>query len=172
MRSRFETIRLSRGLRDRVLTPRYVMVHTFAHLLMNQLTYECGYSSASLRERLYVADTPDPVAALLIYTAAGDSEGTMGGLVRMGKPGYLEPAIYAALAGARWCSSDPVCMELGESGQGPDSCNLAACHSCALVPETACEEFNRFLDRGLVVGTLDSPQLGFFSALLESAPSG
>lgn len=172
MQSRFEIVKSNRGLRDRVLTPRYVMLHTFAHLLMNRLTYECGYSSASLRERLYVADTPDPVAALLIYTAAGDSEGTMGGLVRMGKPGYLEPSIRAALAGASWCSSDPVCMELGESGQGPDSCNLAACHSCALVPETACEEFNRFLDRGLVVGTLDNPELGFFSALLKSPPSG
>jgi hypothetical protein len=29
------------------------------------------------------------------------------------------------------------------TGQGPDSCNLASCHNCALVPEAACEEFNR-----------------------------
>ena len=33
---------------------------------------------------------------------------------------------------------------------------------CALVPETACEVFNRFLDRGLVVGTLTEPEIGFF----------
>ena len=68
-----------------------------------------------------------------------------------------------AITNARWCSSDPVCMD--SHGQGPDSCNLAACHSCALLPETACEEFNRFLDRGLVAGTLDNPGLGFFSSL-------
>ena len=82
----------------------------------------------------------------------------------MGKPGYLEPVVRRALEGAQWCSADPVCMEMGnQGGQGPDSCNLAACHNCALVPETACEEFNRFLDRALVVGSLVDPSLGFFA---------
>ena len=82
----------------------------------------------------------------------------------MGRPGRLEPVVRRAIEGARWCSADPVCMEMGErGGQGPDSCNLAACHNCALVPETACEEFNRFLDRALVAGTLEHPQLGFFN---------
>ena len=162
MRDRFETARRHRSLQQRALTPRLVLVHTLAHLLINRLTYECGYSSASLRERLYVSQGPDPMAALLIYTAAGDSEGTMGGLVRMGQPRYFDPVMSSALQGATWCSSDPVCMELAHQGQGPDSCNLAACHSCALVPETACEEFNRFLDRGLVIGTLDQTGLGYF----------
>jgi hypothetical protein len=131
---------------------------------MNQLTFDCGYSSAALRERLYVSDEPgQELAAILIYTAAGDAEGTMGGLVRMGKPGELEGVLDTAIANARWCAADPVCMEIGaSSGQGPDSCNLAACHSCALVPETACEEFNRFLDRGVLVGTVENPSLGFF----------
>jgi hypothetical protein len=134
---------------------------------MNRLTFECGYSSAALRERIYVSDDQNgPMAAILIYTAAGDAEGTMGGLVRMAKPGYLEPVIRRAVESARWCSADPVCMEMGTSGgQGPDSCNLAACHNCALVPETACEEFNRFLDRALVTGMLSDPKLGFFRDL-------
>jgi hypothetical protein len=125
--------------------------------------FESGYSSASLRERLYASGDPAaPMASMLLYTAAGDSEGTMGGLVRMGQPGALEGVVTAALAAAQWCSSDPVCMEAGEAGQGPDSCNLAACHGCVLVPETACEESNRFLDRGLVVGTHADPSLGYF----------
>lgn len=147
------------------MNARFVMLHTFSHLLINQLTFECGYSSASLRERLYVSEDPSaPMAGVLIYTADGDSEGTMGGLVRMGQPGNLEPAIDKALAGALWCSADPVCMELGgQEGQGPDSTNLAACHNCALVPETACEAFNRYLDRGVVVGTRGDPSIGFFS---------
>jgi hypothetical protein len=69
-----------------------------------------------------------------------------------------------ALEAAKWCSADPVCMEIGaKGGQGPDSCNLAACHNCALVPETACEEFNRFLDRGVVVGDINNRSLGFFT---------
>ena len=105
------------------------------------------------------------MAGLLIYTAAGDSEGTMGGLVRMAKPENLWPVMSNAISDARWCSTDPVCMDSGEKGQGPDSCNLAACHGCALVPETSCEEFNRFLDRGLVIGTFGEPSLGFFSSL-------
>jgi hypothetical protein len=162
---RYQKVQEQRDLRNRHLTPRFILLHTFAHLLMNRLTFECGYSSAALRERLYISDHPDaPMAGILIYTAAGDAEGTMGGLVRMGKPGNFEPMFYAALEAASWCSADPVCMEIGGSGgQGPDSCNLAACHNCALVPETACEEFNRFLDRGLVVGEITNHELGFFT---------
>ncbi|MBE0427391.1 MAG: DUF1998 domain-containing protein [Nitrospirae bacterium] len=162
---RYQQNQISRGLRMKNISPRFVLLHTLAHLLINQLTFECGYSSASLRERLYSSDvTESPMAGILIYTAAGDAEGTMGGLVRMGKQGYFEPMVLKALERASWCSADPVCMEIGNyGGQGPDNCNLAACHNCCLLPETACEEFNRFLDRGLVVGTLDKPDIGFFN---------
>lgn len=154
-----------RGLEEREITPRLILVHTVAHLIINQLIFECGYSTASLRERLFVSnDLDEPMAGLLIYTAAGDSEGTMGGLVRMGKPGNLDSVWETVLVNAEWCSTDPVCMEAGEAGQGPDSCNMAACHSCGLLPETSCEEFNRFLDRGLVIGSLKEPGIGFFSA--------
>ena len=100
---------------------------------------------------------------MLIYTAAGDAEGTMGGLVRMGKPGYLERVLAAALARRELVRGGPrLHGDRKHYGQGPDSCNLAACHSCGLVPETACEEFNRFLDRGVLVGTTEQPELGFF----------
>lgn len=162
---RYNILRQARHLRDRHVGPRYLLLHTLAHLLINRLTYECGYSSAALRERLYVSENPNaPMAGILIYTAAGDAEGTLGGLVRMGKPGQLEPLLERALSGARWCSADPVCMEMGQSGgQGPDSLNLAACHGCSLVPETACEEYNRLLDRGLVIGSNDNSSLGYFN---------
>ena len=106
------------------------------------------------------------MAGLLIYTSAGDSEGTMGGLVRMGNPGYLEKIIYKALEHTMWCSADPVCID--SKGQGPGSCNLAACHSCVLLPETSCEEQNRLLDRGTLVGSLDNRRTGFFSDFLYS----
>lgn len=153
-----------RGVEERTLTPRFVLLHTLGHLLINELVFACGYSSASLRERLYVSTTPGrEMAGLLIYTAAGDSEGTMGGLVRMARPENLRAVFASAISDARWCSTDPVCMDAGQKGQGPDSCNLAACHACALLPETSCEEFNRFLDRGLVVGTFADPALGYFS---------
>lgn len=158
-----EIVRAHRGLADRAMIPRFVLLHTFAHLLINQLVFDCGYSSASLRERLFCSIGDDPMAGVLIYTAAGDSEGTMGGLVRMGRPGTLEPTLASALHRSRWCSTDPVCMELGDRGQGPGSLNLAACHACGLLPETACEVFNKCLDRGLVTGTHEHPALGFFA---------
>jgi hypothetical protein len=156
-----------RGLQDRTMSPRFVLLHTVAHLLINELVFACGYSSASLRERLYVSTGQGrAMAGLLIYTAAGDSEGTMGGLVRMARPDNLRSVFASAISDARWCSTDPVCMDSGEKGQGPDSCNLAACHGCALLPETSCEEFNRFLDRGLVIGTFAAPSLGYFSSFV------
>ena len=162
----YGNVAAERGLQDRGLPARFVLLHTLSHLLINELVFTCGYSSASLRERLYVSNTSGrQMAGLLIYTAAGDSEGTMGGLVRMARPDHLMSVLVSALSGARWCSTDPVCMDAGEKGQGPDSCNLAACHGCALLPETSCEEFNRFLDRGLVVGTFSDRTLGYFSDL-------
>jgi len=169
MAARFGAIQQSRGLRYGDVSARFVLLHTLAHLLINELVYTCGYSSAALRERLYVSSTPGHgMAGMLIYTAAGDSEGTMGGLVRMGQPENLLAVMTAAIAKARWCSTDPVCMELGEAGQGPNSCNMAACHGCALVPETSCEEFNHFLDRGLVTGTFARPDLGFLATMLDT----
>lgn len=154
-----------RGQENSQVLPRLVLIHTFAHVVINQLIYSCGYSSASLRERLYVSNSADnPMSGVLIYTAAGDSEGTMGGLVRMAQADNLGSIMTAALENAGWCSADPICMEMGKTGQGPDSCNLAACHGCSLLPETSCEEFNRFLDRGLLVGAFGNPSLGYFTA--------
>lgn len=162
---RYQQLQPNRRRRIESITPRLVLLHTFAHIVINRLTFECGYSTAAIRERLFVSNLETaPMAGVLIYTAAGDAEGTLGGLVRMGKHKSLEPMLRRALEAATWCSVDPVCMEVGRGGgQGPDSTNLAACHSCALVPETACELFNRFLDRACLVGDLEDPSLGFFT---------
>lgn len=164
LQKRYAEVINKRRLREVELSPRFVLLHTLSHLLMRQLTFDCGYSTASLRERLYVSDDSQrPMGGVLIYTAAGDSEGTMGGLVRMGRAGFFEPIVRKAVDSARWCSADPVCLEIGSSsGQGPDNLNLAACHSCALLPETACEQFNRFLDRTLIIGSTEGNIKGFF----------
>ena len=146
---------------------RYLMVHSLAHILINQLVFECGYSTASLRERLYIsADPSAPMAAFLIYTAAGDSEGALGGLVRLGRPERLGPIVQRAVSRASWCSADPVCSEqLG--GQGSKLANLAACHGCILLPETSCETINHGLDRAMVLGTPEDRSPGFLAGLLE-----
>jgi hypothetical protein len=144
------------------LRPEYVLIHTFAHLLINQLSFECGYGSSSLRERIYCESSDDKLGmyGVLIYTASGDSEGSLGGLVRQGSAGFIEDTILAVMKNAMWCTSDPICIQ--SSGQGPETLNLAACHNCALLPETSCEKGNRLLDRGLLIGTL-SDDLGYFS---------
>jgi hypothetical protein len=150
---------------------RFLLVHTLAHILITQLVFECGYSTASLRERLFISDDPQaPMAGFVIYTAAGDSEGTLGGLVRLGQPRLLGPVFERAISRASWCSADPVCSEnLG--GQGSRLVNLAACHACCLLPETCCETINQGLDRALVVGTPEARERGFLSALIEGTPA-
>lgn len=157
--------RRERELADRPLNPRFVMIHTLAHALVKELTFSCGYGSSSLRERLYcnVEDREKPMNGFLIYTASGDSEGTLGGLVAQGAPGRLEHTVRDALVRASWCSNDPVCMESPDGGAF--SSNLAACHSCVLLPETSCEEGNRLLDRALLAGTVEDPEAGFFRDL-------
>ncbi len=148
------------------LTPEFILIHSFSHLLINQLIYESGYSSAALRERLYVSSKDNhKMYGLLIYTASGDSEGSLGGLVRVGQPGNLEPIIAKAISNASWCSSDPICFETGHhGGQGPNGLNLAACHNCLLLPETSCEVFNSLLDRMTINGTI-SKLNGYFDEI-------
>jgi hypothetical protein len=163
----YNDARVARQQPHRNITAKFLVLHTLAHVLINQLSFDCGYGSASLRERLYCdfTDLSKPMHGLLIYTASGDSEGTMGGLVRQGGPGRLEYTLRRAIHHAAWCSSDPVCIEI--NGQGPDNANLAACHGCCLLPETSCEEGNRLLDRALLVGTPRAPGLGFLRALVS-----
>lgn len=147
------------------LRPEFLLIHTFAHLLINQLSFECGYGSSSIREKIYCEKTTNEhnMYGLLVYTSSGDSEGSLGGLVRQGEKNNIEDTICAAVRNAAWCSADPVCIQ--SFGQGPESCNLAACHNCALLPETCCECGNRLLDRGVVVGDLADKSIGFFSEL-------
>jgi len=101
-----------------------------AHLLINRLTFECGYSSASLREqpvRVRASGIAD--GGNLIYNAPAMPKEHL-----EDSCGWENPVAWnrfsseplAEHAGAR---ADRVCMEMGQSGgQGPDSLNLAACH--------------------------------------------
>lgn len=152
------------GSRFSEATPRLILLHTLAHLLMRRLAFTSGYSAASLRERVYSGSGPGSEVGLLIYTAAGDAEGTLGGLVRQGEQPRLAETLLGSLEEAGWCSGDPVCRE--SAGQGLGSLNLAGCHGCCLVAETSCERSNVLLDRVLVIGDERTP--GFFTPVLEA----
>ena len=141
------------------------MLHAFSHALVRQLTLECGYSTASLRERLYVSEGENGMAGILIYTATSDSDGTLGGLQRRATEDLMSPTIIGALRSIQWCSSDPLCIS-GETGS-QDSHSVAACHSCMLLPETSCEHHNRFLDRALLTGLNADDDVGFFEDLVN-----
>lgn len=154
--------------REYAITARLLLVHSFAHALIRTISIDCGYSSSALRERLYVAEPDGHASAMhgvLIYTGSPDSEGSLGGLVRLAEPGQLERIIMRTLNTARWCGSDPVCLET-DPVQSGDKVSGAACHCCLLVPETACEKFNRELDRTMLVGSAEGVAgdswVGFF----------
>ena len=153
--------------RPRKITAKFLLLHTISHALIKQLSFECGYSIASLKERLYCSETADgkQMSGIFIYTASGDSEGTMGGLVRHGGADAFPGIFKKAMEESMTCSNDPVCNL--SMGQGRDSLNLSACYSCSLIPETSCEEFNIFLDRGTIVGTYENCEMGFYSKQLH-----
>lgn len=132
---------------ERIITPKFVMIHTFCHLIIKELEFLCGYPASSLQERLYIGKE---MQGILIYTIAG-SEGSYGGLVSLAESHKIDDVIRSALERAKDCSSDPICYHTGHEGQGAGGTNLAACFSCALLPETSCEEFNSFLDRRLLI---------------------
>jgi hypothetical protein len=155
-------------------SPRFVLVHSLAHALIRQLAFECGYDTASLRERIYCLQ-PDAQgdggrAGVLIYTASSDSEGSLGGLARQALPGRFANMFVTALRRASWCSSDPVCSEMESQGLG--GLNRAACHACMLVTETSCTCFNTMLDRSLLIGdgsAMHGGVTGFFHGLMRGA---
>lgn len=141
-----------RGGRADPLFPvaRVLLLHTLSHLLIRQVSLECGYSSASLRERLYIGQPGARAAGVLLSTAASDSEGTLGGLVALGETRYLTRLLELAFDDAQRCSSDPLCAE--HVPQDPsETLHVAACHACLFVSETSCETNNRWLDRAVLV---------------------
>jgi hypothetical protein len=160
-------IRLQDGAGADKFSPRYVLLHTFSHLLIRQLTSKCGYSGSAIRERIYSTyrDHDFRMAGVLVYTSSSDSDGSLGGLVRQGEPEELDDTILNLLQEATWCSSDPLCIE--SKSQGYNALNYAACHACTLLPETSCEARNCLLDRVAVVGKDSDRALGYFGDMLE-----
>lgn len=137
----------------------YILLHSFSHLLVTTVSLECGYPSSSIRERIY--SIPDVGYGILLFTASSDAEGTLGGLVEVGRK--ISEHVLSALELGRLCSNDPVCAQ--HDPANPNERRLlhgAACHGCLLISETSCEQHNEFLDRALVVPTVDNIGTEFF----------
>ena len=130
----------------------YVLLHSLSHALIRELSLRSGYSTTELQERIYYSEN---MCGLLIYTASGDSEGTLGGLEEMGKTSNFQDVLINALKNALICSADPGCLK---TYPGNENLNGAACHACLMIPETACENGNRLLDRRTIVPTQEKLQ--------------
>lgn len=137
------------GWDESVGTPRFLLLHSLAHAVVRRLSFDAGYSASSIRERIYSGAGKDRMCGILLYTADGDSEGSLGGLVRMGEPERFGALLQSALQDMSWCSADPVCRET--EATGIDGLNAASCHACILVSETSCSYNNCALDRRTLV---------------------
>lgn len=139
--------------------PTYVMLHSLAHLLITSVALECGYSASSIRERIYAGKAG---AGILLYTGSADADGTLGGLVQVGR--NIGHHLAHALDMGRLCSNDPVCAQhQPDDNREERFLHGAACHGCLLIAEPSCERQNQFLDRALVVPTVDEQGAAFFS---------
>lgn len=142
--------------------PRQILLHTFSHALLQQLAAHCGYTTTSLKERIYASED---MYGVFIYTASGDSEGSLGGLTNLAQSEKLLPIIIRSLEKMSYCSSDPICSD-GEF-EYHTSANGAACHACTFVSETSCEWGNLLLDRRTLININPNEKDGYFDQLLE-----
>jgi hypothetical protein len=136
---------------------RHLLIHTFSHALIKELAAHSGYSTTSLKERLYCNNG---MYGVLIYTASGDSEGSLGGLIAQATPEKLYPIFIRAIERMMYCSSDPNCSE--GLFKFHTTANGAACHSCTFISETSCEWGNQLLDRRLLLNINPGEHIGFF----------
>jgi Domain of unknown function (DUF1998) len=135
------------------------MLHSLSHLLITAVSLECGYAASAIRERVYASSSG---YGILLYTGTSGSEGTLGGLVQVGK--RIDYHFGKALGLSRLCSNDPVCAQHEPDDPREERfLHGSACHGCLLIAETSCERRNEFLDRALVVDTVEELGAGFFS---------
>ena len=138
----------------------YILLHTFAHLLIQSLAMRCGYPASSIRERVYVENDQ---YGLLLYTGTPDAEGTLGGLVQQAR--HFEEHLAYALEIGLLCSNDPICAQHSPIESLEERwLHGAACHGCTLIAETSCEMRNDYLDRSLVVPILGLDGASYFAA--------
>lgn len=136
----------------------FVMLHSLSHLLITAVALDCGYAASSIRERIYASDAG---YGILLYTASPDAEGTLGGLVESAD--RIDRYLRQAVELGQLCSNDPVCAQhRPDNWQEERHLHGAACHGCLLLAESSCERRNDFLDRALVVPTVDGDGAAFF----------
>ena len=132
-----------------IFSPIGVFLHTLSHRIIKAISEYCGYSSASIRERIYLSNdesTGSFKGGILIYSSTPGDDGTFGGLVGQAKE--FSRIIGNALDNINICSNDPICEE---NKIESFHFNGAACYACSFLSETSCEFGNTFLDRNVIL---------------------
>lgn len=114
---------------------RTVFAHTYCHIVMKEMEFQCGYPLTSLKEKIFI-DNDNNTAGFLIYTIAG-SEGSYGGLISLTDDRRIINLIERGAERAKHCTNDPICINDGD----------AHCFACLDLPETSCCKFNQDLNR-------------------------
>lgn len=125
---------------------RLIFAHTYCHIVMKELEFQCGYPLTSLKEKIFV-DNDNNQAGFLIYTIAG-SEGSYGGLISLTDDNRIIKLINRGAERAMHCTNDPICINEGD----------AHCFACLDLPETSCSKFNNDLNRKLFLDNFFDPQ--------------
>ena len=158
--NRYQNWRVEKGWeKDERFSIRFVLLHSLSHVLIRELSLSAGYSSSSIREKIYAGPN---MCGILLYTGSPDSDGSLGGIIQQGRKDQFHKLLKQAIERAKICSSDPLCSEAENVVE--NKLNLSACHACSLVSETSCEWSNLLLDRLSLFKTEDNP-IGFFDSL-------
>lgn len=117
-----------------------VFVHTFSHIIMRELEFSCGYTLASLAERLYILDNKR--VGILIYTVSANYGGLPALCSTDQFPGDapIVGIVKRALERAKVCVNDPICE--------------GHCYACLDIPEISCCNWNNNIDRRLLTNQI------------------
>lgn len=128
--------------------PVFIFWHTFAHRIIQALGLDSGYSSASIRERIYVKPDSKGTSGeggFLLYTSQTGGDGSLGGLIAL--TNHFDLVLDSAFRNVNACSNDPLCEDQAITR---GRANGAACYACLFLSETSCDHRNLFLDRNLL----------------------
>ncbi|MBX9975202.1 DUF1998 domain-containing protein [Cytobacillus firmus] len=154
---RYQSWREEKGWdQDERFSIRFILLHSLSHALIRELSLSAGYSSSSIREKIYAGPN---MCGILLYTGSPDSDGSLGGIIQQGRKDQFHKLLKQAVERSKICSSDPLCSEAENVVE--NKLNLSACHACSLVSETSCEWSNLLLDRLSLINTEENGY-GFF----------
>jgi hypothetical protein len=131
--------------------PNFVWWHSFAHRLVMDLSIDSGFQSTSIAEKTYSRENNgNQESGILLYAVQEGGDGTLGGLTGMAD--NFEEIIERSASRITHCSNDPICKGRPFNA---NRVNGAACHACMLVSETSCGLQNKFLDRNLLLESVN-----------------